>query len=137
VRKRKKKKIPTTDQLSTIEPLMEISGAVFQRSSIGAVHHRLLFGRRFDGGAPRSAPARVRVPATASCGGAVFCDEGALQYYEEGRSKQDKKRAKLIKTLKKDLSELYSMGFGVPADQSDKIVVCCVFLPVFLYLFCY
>jgi hypothetical protein len=109
---------------------MEISGAVFHRSSIGSVHHSLLFGRS-DGGAPRIAPARVRVPATASCGGAVFCDEGHLKYYEEGRSKQDKKRAKLIKTLKKDLSELYSMGFGVPADQSDKIAVCCVFLPVF------
>ncbi|KAF3337461.1 hypothetical protein FCM35_KLT18048 [Carex littledalei] len=98
---------------------MEISGAALQRSSIGSVHGRLLFGLS-GGGALWSATARVRVPARAT-GGAVFCDEGHLQYYEEKRSKQDQKRTKLIKTLKKDLSELYSIGFGVPADQSDKI----------------
>lgn len=99
-----------------------------------AVHHRLVFGCS-DGGAPRNGTVRVRVPARATCGGAVFCDEGHLQYYEEGRSKQDRKRVKLIKTLKKDLSELYSMGFGVPTDQSDKITVFfCVFLSVFVSL---
>lgn len=107
---------------------MEISGAALQRSSIGSVHHRILFGLS-GGGALRSATARVRVPARAT-GGAVFCDEGHRQYYEEKSSKQDKKRAKLIKTLKKDLSELNSIGFGVPADQCDKITVF-----VFLFLF--
>lgn len=96
-----------------------------------AVHHRLVFGCS-DGGAPRNGTVRVRVPARATCGGAVFCDEGHLQYYEEGRSKQDRKRVKLIKTLKKDLSELYSMGFGVPTDQSDKLTV---FFFVFSFLF--
>ncbi|KAJ3708786.1 hypothetical protein LUZ61_012491 [Rhynchospora tenuis] len=99
---------------------MEISGAVLRRSATRSVHHRLLFGRS-DGGAPRRPSARVRVPVRATCGGAVFLDEGHLKYYDERREKQEKKRAKLIKTLKKDLSKLYSMGFGIDNDQSDKI----------------
>ncbi|KAJ4757451.1 diacylglycerol acyltransferase [Rhynchospora pubera] len=98
---------------------MEISGAVLGRSSTGSVHHRLLFGRS-DAGAPRRPSSRVRVPGRATCGGAVFLDEGHLKYYDE-RREQEKKRAKLIKTLKKDLSQLYSMGFGIDNDQSDKI----------------
>lgn len=101
---------------------MEISGAALHRSSIGSVHRRPLF-RLSGGGALRTATARVRVPPRTTSGGAVFCDDRHLQYYEDKSSKQDKKRAKLIKTLKKDLSDLYSIGFGVPADKSDKITV--------------
>ncbi|KAJ0978733.1 hypothetical protein J5N97_014207 [Dioscorea zingiberensis] len=52
--------------------------------------------------------------------GARFVDDGHLKYYVScgERKKEEKKRAKLVKGLEKDLSVLYSMGLGVSPEDS-------------------
>ncbi|XP_010914783.1 diacylglycerol O-acyltransferase 3 [Elaeis guineensis] len=62
-------------------------------------------------------PRRVR-------GGCGFSDEGYLRYYATparcggGRKKEEKRRARLVESLARDLSAFYSVGFGVEAGQA-------------------
>lgn len=52
--------------------------------------------------------------------GRRFVDDGHLRYYVScGGKKKDekKKKAKLVKGLEKDLSALYSIGFGVEHEH--------------------
>lgn len=50
--------------------------------------------------------------------GGRFVDDGHLRYYVScGGKKEEKKRAKLVKGLEKDLSALYSIGFGVEPEH--------------------
>lgn len=51
-----------------------------------------------------------------------FKDQGHLRYYASstsrcGLKKEEKRRMKLVKGLEKDLSALYSMGFGVERGE--------------------
>ncbi|XP_010908889.1 diacylglycerol O-acyltransferase 3 [Elaeis guineensis] len=59
-------------------------------------------------------------PRGLSAGG--FSDEGHLKYYLSparcgARKKEEKRRAKLVKGLVRDLSAFYSMGFGVEVED--------------------
>nr|CAD1828628.1 unnamed protein product [Ananas comosus var. bracteatus] len=107
---------------------MEISGAVvIRRSPIvsgAGVRRGLTDPSLFSGRTVAGSGRRLRVPArrpSGSSGG--FFDEGHLKYYVSParcgeRKKEEKKRAKLVKGLRKDLAALHSMGFGVGIEEA-------------------
>ncbi|KAJ8465580.1 hypothetical protein OPV22_028132 [Ensete ventricosum] len=113
---------------------MEISGAVLRRNPAVSVSPSLRnsgrpaltcsstvgFGRR------ASVSARpIGGSAASGGGGAVFADVGHLNYYAslvrsgEGKrkKKEQKKRAKLVKGLSRDLTTLFALGIGVDAGE--------------------
>ncbi|KAH7666537.1 Diacylglycerol O-acyltransferase protein [Dioscorea alata] len=87
---------------------MEASSAVLRQSTV-VTGEGWLSGRR-----GRVKKGVVSVP------GGRFVDDGHLRYYVScgGKKKEEKKkRAKLVKGLEKDLSALYSIGFGVEPEH--------------------
>ncbi|KAG1326094.1 diacylglycerol O-acyltransferase 3 [Cocos nucifera] len=107
---------------------MEISGAALRRvPGISCAGFRrdagepsfsgasIVAGRGRFGVKISSWPRRVR-------GGGRFSDEGHLCYYATpvrcgGGRKEEKRRARLMESLARDLSAFYSVGFGVEAGQ--------------------
>lgn len=120
--------IPNPQSLINLRDAMEISGAVvIRRSPIvsgAGIRRGLADPSLFSGRTVAGSGRRLRVPArrpSGSSGG--FFDEGHLKYYVSParcgeRKKEEKKRAKLVKGLRKDLAALHSMGFGVGIEEA-------------------
>lgn len=106
---------------------MEISGAVLRGtaavSSVLPIHDSLA-GSVFTAAPPMAGFAR-RVRASGRIMGMSpsFSDTGHLKYYAPpvrcsgGKCKEEKKKAKVVKGLSKDLSALCSIGIGVGTSQ--------------------
>lgn len=105
---------------------MEFSGVLLNRTA--AVSGR--FCDSVTGSIPTAAPSRARFARRVRVSGrneglsASFSDAGHLKYYASsvrcgrGKCKEEKKKAKLVKGLSKDLAALCSMGIGgVDASQ--------------------
>ncbi|KAG6485156.1 diacylglycerol O-acyltransferase 3-like [Zingiber officinale] len=106
---------------------MEISRAVLRGTSV--VPGVLPIHDSLSGSVPTGAPSmagfakRVRSSGRIMGLSASFSDAGHLKYYSPpvrcggGKCKEEKKKAKLVKGLSKDLAALCSMGIGVGTNQ--------------------